>query len=150
MAFAIGMAAAWLWLRRMPDQAQPVVINETAVASVPTLNPQLVAEGASVYAANCARCHGINLEGVPNWKKSLPDGSLPPPPHDSSGHTWHHPDSVLMQIITQGGDPAFNSKMPAFKGILREDEMKAALTFIKSKWGRDQSEYQWWITATGQ
>ena len=150
MAGAIGIAAAWLWFGRAPAEGKPVVINETAVPAVPTLNPQRVADGTSVYAANCARCHGANLEGAPNWKKSLPDGSLPPPPHDSTGHTWHHPDSLLLQIIAQGGDPAFNSKMPAFKDFLSGDEMKAALDFIKSKWGRDQSEYQWWMTATSQ
>lgn len=126
----------------------PVVINGTAVPPVPTLSTDRVAQGPTLYAQNCASCHGANLEGVPNWKKTLPDGSLPPPPHDSSGHTWHHPDALLLRIIADGGDPAFNSRMPAFKDKLTEDQMRLILDFIKSKWDKDKREFQWWMTAT--
>ena len=126
----------------------PVVINETAVPPVPTLNAARVTQGGSLYAQHCAQCHGANLEGVPDWKKPLTDGSLPPPPHDDFGHTWHHPDSLLMSIVSNGGDPAYHSKMPAFKEKLTWNEMTAVLEFIKSKWSKDQREYQWWMTAT--
>ena len=126
----------------------PVVINETAVPPVPTLNAARVAQGGSLYAQHCAQCHGANLEGVPDWKKPLADGSLPPPPHDDSGHTWHHPDSLLMSIVSNGGDPAYHSKMPAFEEKLTGNEITAVLEFIKSKWSKDQREYQWWMTAT--
>jgi mono/diheme cytochrome c family protein len=125
----------------------PVVINETAAPPVPTLNPEWVTQGMVVYARECATCHGANLEGAPDWKESLPDGSLPPPPHDISGHTWHHPDSLLLAIIAEGGDPAFNSKMPAFRDKLTELERRAVLEFIKSTWGRNEAEFQWWMTA---
>ena len=126
---------------------RPVVINQTAVPPLPTLAPERVAQGEVLYTQYCAKCHGANLQGSPDWKKSLPDGSLPPPPHDSSGHTWHHSDEVLLGIIADGGDPVYNSKMPAFKEKLDEDEMIAVLEFIKSKWGREEREYQWWMTA---
>ena len=126
----------------------PVVINETAAPPVPTLNPEWGTQGMVVYARECATCHGANLEGAPDWKESLPDGSLPPPPHDSSGHTWHHPDSLVLAIIADGGDPAFNSKMPAFRDKLTELERRAVLEFIKSTWGRNEAEFQWWMTAT--
>ena len=126
----------------------PVVINETAVPPVPILNAARVTQCGSLYAQHCAQCHGAKLEGVPDWKKPLADGSLPPPPHDDSGHTWHHPDSLLMSIVSNGGDPAYHSKMPAFKEKLTWNEMTAVLEFIKSKWSKDQREYQWWMTAT--
>lgn len=129
-------------------EGPPVVINDTAVPPVPTLNPEWVTQGAMVYAQECGTCHGADLEGAPDWKQSLPDGSLPPPPHDSSGHTWHHPDSLLLAIIADGGDPAYNSKMPAFRDKLTEEERRAVLEFIKSKWGEDEREFQWWMTAT--
>ncbi len=145
---AVGLALLMFW--RMPSAGHPVVINNTAVPPVPTLNPDRVAQGAALYMQNCARCHGANLEGAPDWKRSLPDGSLPPPPHDSSGHTWHHPDSLLLSIIANGGNPAFNSKMPAFKDKLSEEDMAAILEFIKSKWGKDEGEFQWWMTATAK
>jgi len=135
--------------RRAPLAAgMPVVINDTAVPPVPTLNPEWVAQGAIVYAQECATCHAANLEGAPDWKQPLPDGSFPPPPHDNSGHTWHHPDSLLLAIIAEGGDPAYNSKMPAFRDKLNEQERRAVLEFIKSSWGSKEAEFQWWMTAT--
>jgi mono/diheme cytochrome c family protein len=104
--------------------------------------------GAALYAQYCASCHGVNLEGAPDWKISLPDGSLPPPPQDSSGHTWHHPDPLLLDIVANGGDPAYNSRMPAFGDQISKDEMISILDFIKSTWGKDEREFQWWMTVT--
>ena len=127
----------------------PVVINETAVPPVPTLNAQAVAPGQSLYAQHCAGCHGANLEGQTNWKEPLADGSFPSPPHDNTGHTWHHPDELLISIILNGGDPAYNSKMPAFADKLTQAEARQILEFIKSHWGQDEREFQWWITSTG-
>lgn len=127
---------------------KPVVINNTPVPPVPTSDPARLDQGAALYAQYCASCHGADLEGAPDWKKSLPDGSLPPPPQDSSGHTWHHPNSLLLDIMTNGGDPADNSKMPAFGDQISKDEMISILDFIKSTWGKDEREYQWWMTVT--
>jgi mono/diheme cytochrome c family protein len=125
----------------------PVVILGTAVPPVPTLDAQRVDVGARVYTAACAGCHGALLEGAPNWRQPGPDGSLPPPPQDSTGHTWHHPDSLLYDIVADGGDPAHASRMPAFRGRLSADEIAAVLEYIKSTWGREEREFQWWITA---
>lgn len=128
---------------------QPVTINSTTVPPVPTGDPARITQGASLYAQHCAACHGANLEGAANWKQRLPDGSLPAPPHDSAGHTWHHPDVLLLSITLDGGDPALGSTMPAFRDRLSAAEAAAILEFLKSRWGRDEREYQWWMTATG-
>lgn len=108
-------------------------------AAIPDLNdPALVATGQTLYGGRCAECHGGNLEGEPNWRTLRPDGSLPAPPHDASGHTWHHPDSVLFGITRDGGasvaPKGFPSRMPAFGGQLSEREIWAVLAFIKSTW----------------
>lgn len=142
------LAAAFLVYQQTASANRAVVINQTAVQPVPTLNPEIVAQGEIRYAQYCAKCHGANLEGAPNWKQRLPDGSLPPPPHDSSGHTWHHSDELLMSIIENGGNPADNSKMIPFKDQLSREEIAAILEFIKSRWGREEREFQWWITAS--
>jgi mono/diheme cytochrome c family protein len=134
------------WQARTPNP--PVVINGTAVPPVPTLAAVRVQQGSAMYAQHCAACHGANLEGAPNWKQPDADGAYPPPPHDSTGHTWHHSDAVLMEIIRNGGDPAFNSKMPSFKDQLSEAELLAILEFFKSRWGKDEREFQWWMTTT--
>src|SRR5215207_446826 len=84
-------------------------------------NMQLVALGRQVYSSHCAQCHGANLEGQPNWKAPLPDGSRPAPPHDASGHTWHHPDTLLFDIVKDGGKvyapPNEVNNMPAFGNV---------------------------------
>jgi hypothetical protein len=46
-----------------------------------------IALGRDLYVANCASCHGIDLEGQSNWRSPGPDGRLPAPPHDEIGHT---------------------------------------------------------------
>jgi len=140
------LGAAFLTYQQTVFANRTVVINQTAVPPLPTLNPENVMQGEILYAQYCAKCHGANLEGSPNWKQLLPDGSLPPSPHDSSGHTWHHSDELLISLTENGGDPTDNSKMTPFKDQLSREEIAAILEFIKSKWGREEREYQWWIT----
>ena len=106
-------------------------------------------QGEDLYAQFCASCYGANLEGVPDWKRVQEDGSYLPPPHNGSGHTWHNPDDLLLSI-TAGGSDLPNSKMPAFDGVLTEQETRVVLEFIKSNWEQEEREYQWWITATDQ
>ena len=102
---------------------------------------QVVEEGREVYAANCAACHGANAEGQPDWHVKKADGTLPAPPLNGDGHTWHHADGVLYWVVSEGGqileDPAldFKSAMPAFGGQLSQSEIVAVLTYVKSLWG---------------
>lgn len=101
-------------------------------------NPALVARGSEVYSKYCAACHGARLEGQPNWRSRLPSGRLPAPPHDESGHTWHHPDKVLFEIVMDGvaehAPEGYQSDMPGFRGTLSETDVLAVLAFIKSQW----------------
>lgn len=100
----------------------------------------LVARGKPVYDQHCAACHGARLEGQPNWRNRLPNGRLPAPPHDVSGHTWHHPDAVLLDIVRHGLAPGrtapagYQSDMPAYKDVLSDDDIIAVLAYIKSSW----------------
>ncbi len=94
--------------------------------------------GAQLYQENCANCHGAELEGQPDWRSRLPGGRLPAPPHDASGHTWHHPDRVLFDIVKRGpaavvGD-GYESDMPGFEGVLTDEEITAVLDYIRSTW----------------
>jgi mono/diheme cytochrome c family protein len=103
-------------------------------------DPAQVALGRRVYAEHCASCHGANLEGQPNWQARRPDGRLPAPPHDATGHTWHHPDAQLMELTRKsltGILPGYESDMPAFEGVLTEAEIAAVIAFIKSTWPPD-------------
>ena len=99
----------------------------------PSADPEVLAIGEALYMQHCASCHGTNLEGQPDWQVPNANGVLPAPPHNRDGHTWHHPDSQLLQIIGQGGT-TLNSAMPAFDDTLNQDEMEAILAYIKSFW----------------
>lgn len=99
----------------------------------------VVAQGRAIYAARCASCHGANLEGQANWQMRDARGRLPAPPHDAKGHTWHHPDEVLFRITKEGvanaaNLPGYETDMPAFGGVLTDEEIVAVLSFIKSRW----------------
>lgn len=102
-------------------------------------------EGRALYAARCASCHGANLEGQPDWMKRLPNGKLPAPPHDETGHTWHHSDKQLFTIVKLGLgaiSPGYESHMPAFESVLSDEQITAVLDYIKSTWPERAQEYQ--------
>jgi mono/diheme cytochrome c family protein len=106
-----------------------------------------VERGRTLYQANCATCHGVAGEGQPNWQSRREDGSLPAPPHDATGHTWHHSDDQLLDIIRRGGQvvyggPGFQSGMPAWDDRLTEEEIEAVLEYIKTLWGDEERAYQ--------
>ena len=104
-----------------------------------TSDARVLATGKAVYEKHCAACHGARLEGQPRWRERDSAGRLPAPPHDASGHTWHHPDEVLFNITRHGVAKAANLKdydsaMPAYQGVLSDAEILAVLSWIKSQW----------------
>lgn len=107
---------------------------------------ELVARGKVVYAENCADCHGADLQGEPNWRVKKADGTLPAPPHDETGHTWHHHDQLLFDYTKHGGQAlapdGFKSNMPAFGEVLSDNDIWAVLAFIKSRWPTDVQRRQ--------
>ena len=124
---AISVAVVYWWMEAPPPELhlQPG-------------DPVLVAQGAQIYMRECASCHGRNLEGQPDWRTRRSDGLLPAPPHDGTGHTWHHPDGLLIRLTKEGpaaivnGD--YQSAMPGYGGVLSDSEIVAVLSFIKSTW----------------
>jgi len=108
------------------------------------------AQGKALYEANCASCHGADLEGQPDWRRRLDTGRMPAPPHDESGHAWHHPDADLFTITKLGLNaivPGYESDMPAFGSILSDTEITDVLTYIKSTWPDRQRDFQAEVTA---
>lgn len=116
-----------------------------AIASCSFAQQQSHAQGQALYLANCAGCHGESLQGQPDWMRRKPDGRLPAPPHDASGHTWHHSDAQLFLITKQGLGaiaPGYESDMPAFGDKLTDAEITAVLEYIKSTWPERERAYQ--------
>ena len=98
-----------------------------------------LALGEQIYVQHCAACHGEQLEGEPDWRRRGADGRLPAPPHDDSGHTWHHPDEELFLVTRDGMVPplapeGYESNMPAFGDVLSDEEIRAVIVYIKSHW----------------
>ena len=106
--------------------------------------------GRSLYADNCASCHGANLEGQPDWRSPNDDGVLPAPPHDATGHMWHHDDELLFEYTRSGGAAAlqargvsgFNSGMPGFGETLSDEEIWNILAYIRSTWPERERDVQ--------
>ena len=114
--------------------------NKSVEASI-SLKPRdqkIISLGKFIYNKNCASCHGISLEGQKNWMSRLPDGLMPAPPHDETGHTWHHSDKYLFMITKYGIEDIIGQKypnnMPAYKDVLTDKEVIAVLSYIKSTW----------------
>lgn len=127
---AIAGGAAWYWFDRSVDSTTAVSIDAT--------DAELVALGRRVYAAECAACHGVNLEGEPNWRERKANGRMPAPPHDASGHTWHHADGLLFALTKYGiakvSGRLVDTDMPAYDTVLADREIAASLAYIKSQW----------------
>ncbi len=94
--------------------------------------------GKNVYAENCASCHGVGLEGQANWRRRDADGYLLAPPHDETGHTWHHSDSYLFLMTKYGIEEmigkSYPNNMPAYENKLSDEEILSVLSYIKSTW----------------
>lgn len=75
----------------------------------------------------------------------LPNGRLPAPPHDETGHTWHHSDKQLFTIVKFGLaaiSPGYESDMPAFSGVVTDEQITLVLDYIKSTWPGRAKAYQ--------
>jgi mono/diheme cytochrome c family protein len=133
---AAGGAVAWL----VSDGNHRVALDDPA---------QLEA-GRIIYAEHCASCHGAALEGQPNWRDPKPDGRLPAPPHDATGHTWHHPADMLFEITKCGigtfAPDGYESDMPAFAETLTDEQIWAVLAYIASQWP-DDVQARWRATS---
>jgi len=123
------------------------VIGQTNDLKADPANSQQVTRGQWLYQRFCSLCHGKNLQGEANWRQRKANGKLPAPPHDETGHTWHHPDEVLFGITKYGLVPPYapkdyQSDMPGWEGTLSDPDIWAILAFIKSRWSKNKQVYQ--------
>jgi copper transport protein len=85
---------------------------------------QSLAQGRTLYTANCQTCHGTGGKG---------DGpsaaGLNPPPLDLTQHVGYHADSELYRMISQG---IRGTSMPPFAGRLTDEERWHLINYIKT------------------
>lgn len=80
--------------------------------------PVLAADGAAIYKAKCAMCHG-------------PDGSKENPAMGikalSGPEVQKQTDAQLIEATSKG-----KGKMPAYAGKLSDDEIKSVVAFVRT------------------
>ena len=134
LVFLSGLGASWVAGLVSLAQAQTSDFFAYQDRSV-------VALGKALYRQNCASCHGVNLEGQDGWQEQLKDGKRLAPPHDASGHSWHHPDRQLFAITKYGIESLlaqpYPNNMPLYEEILEDGEIRAVLAYIKSTWPKE-------------
>ncbi len=129
MVFLAAFALVAICLRRSPERDLLMWDRH-----------DVVADGRSLYAEHCASCHGAHLEGQSRRTEGGALVSQPlAPPHNASGHTWQHPDFVLLLLTKIGAAaelcrPLDERLMPKFEHMLTDDEIVAILSYIKSTW----------------
>lgn len=148
LAMAVGGTATLAVMAEEDQVGGPAPAGPVAFLGE-EVGEETLRRGQEIYAETCATCHGANLEGQPDWKRRLENGRMPAPPHDASGHTWHHADQDLLLITREGLGavvPGYESDMPAFGESLADEEIGAVLSYIKSTWPEREREFQAEVT----
>lgn len=79
------------------------------------------ADGAALYKAKCASCHGADGSGQTAMGKAMKLRDLRSP------EVQKQTDAELTKITTDG-----KGKMPAYKGKLTDDGIKALVAFMRT------------------
>jgi len=129
------------------DESQQAgsVETSTTVTVEPVLktDPVRYTRGLKLYQQTCGACHGKQGEGAPGWQQRDKQGKFLPPPLNGSGHTWHHPKAVLLDIINNG-TLRLGGNMPAWKDKLSDDQIEDILFWVQSQW--DKEIFQAWYS----
>jgi mono/diheme cytochrome c family protein len=91
------------------------------VASLAWASSAFAADGAAVFKAKCAMCHGADGSASTGMGKSM---GLKPP---SSPEVQRMSNADLTSVVTNG-----KGKMPAYKGKLSDDEISAVVKYVKT------------------
>jgi mono/diheme cytochrome c family protein len=91
-----------------------------------------VTAGQELYATNCVNCHGETAMG------DGPAGASLDPKPANLQNTAAQTDAVYSYwVIHQGGAAAgLSSVMPAFNGILSEDQVWQIVTYLEQTYGQ--------------
>ena len=117
--FAALFAVITLFIFNMKTAPEPVEVDPAIMASIETEWPEI---GPTLYQANCQGCHGAAGEG----------GAGPA----LAGDTKITEDPAYVYNIIHKG----KGGMPAFEGVLQENEIYAVANFVLHSWGNDIPE----------
>jgi len=118
----------------------PLVVNEHAKREKPGTMAVAVASprdlGKRVFTNTCMACHQANGMGVP--------GAFPP----LAGSEWvAGSEERIIRIVLLGlhgpitvAGKDFNSAMASLGGVLKDEQIANALTYVRSEWGNNAPE----------
>jgi mono/diheme cytochrome c family protein len=112
------------------ERVRPGMLAGNAAAAV-ALDPKVL--GRRVFMGNCVACHQMTGLGLP--------GAYPP----LAGSEWAMgPDERVIRIVLSGlsgpitvKGTSFNSSMPSLGPLLRNEQLAAVLTYVRSEWGNN-------------
>lgn len=116
------LAAMAIYLKSLPQEA-PASASSTGAATS--------TQGAEIYEARCALCHGKNGEGVPGAYSALAGNRA----------VLMQNTANLVQVVLHGGfAPSTQGNprpfgMPPYKLVLDDKSVAAVLTHVRSSWG---------------
>lgn len=123
-ADALAMGAFLKSLPQSPPPAPPEFLPADA---------RVMERGAYLYEQHCTQCHGAKGEGIPGAYPPLADNRSVTLPVTAN----------LVQVVLGGGFPpatAGNPRpygMPPFVMVLKDADVAAVLTFLRSSWGHN-------------
>lgn len=114
-----------------------------------TFTDPVLIEGEYNYNLYCAHCHGYDLRGQLGSTIEATEriGMHIVPPQDSTGHSWQHPDQLLIQVIKEGiPNPLFQYPMPPFGDVMTDAQIESVLAYIRLFWTEAQRQHQAQLT----
>jgi mono/diheme cytochrome c family protein len=122
------LQAAAAYLQSLPLRSAPT-------KAAPTDNPNLLKQGAQLYALYCATCHGDNGQGL------RVEGQVALPALAGNRAVTLASSANLVRIILAGGYAPSTSGnprpygMPPFVHVLTDEDIASVTTYIRSSWG---------------
>lgn len=118
-----------VYLKALPqkDSAAPPTSQARLV------NPEVMEAGRKIYVAQCAVCHGAEGKGqAPSY----------PPLAGNQSITMASPVNSIRMVLNGGYPPGTKKNpqphgMPPFSHILNDEEVAAAVTYIRVAWGNN-------------
>ncbi len=136
-AYLVGREGPWVG-----SEAVAGMPALPALSAAPAPTDAAPADGAALYTAQCAPCHGVQGAGDGFNAPFLP---VTPTAHADSAAMSERPDDTLYDGIHAGGWILGKShRMPAFGASLGHDEKRALVAYIRTlcrcqgpAWSRD-------------
>lgn len=130
----------------MPSaEPTPVIDFSWLTEPPPDITATPAHPGQQNYNAYCAHCHGRNGEGQleSTVANTLQLGMKTVPAHDATGHTWQHPDALLVQVILDGIDNPLNQyPMTGWGHVLDEQDALDIIDYMRQWWTPEQIAHQ--------